>query len=112
MPRHCLTLDLKNDPEKIAAYKNHQQSIWPEVCDSFYASGIRDMEMYLAGNRVIVILDVTEDFSFERKAAMDAGNPRVLEWETLMAGFQDVPEQTDSLRRWTRAERIFDLKLH
>lgn len=110
MPRHCLVLDLQNDPEKIAAYRRYHQSIWPEVRDSFYACGIRDMEIYLAGNHVFMILEVTEDFSFDRKLSMDNANPRVLEWETLMASFQDLAEGADPIRRWRRSERIFDLK--
>ena len=34
MPRYCLTLDLQNDPKKIAEYKRYHEKIWPEIRDS------------------------------------------------------------------------------
>jgi L-rhamnose mutarotase len=110
MPRHCLTLDLQNDPKKIAEYKRYHEKIWPEVRDSLYAAGVRDMEIYLTGTHLFMIMDVADDFSFERKARMDSANPKVMEWEMLMANFQAVPEGADPVRRWTPLERVFDLK--
>ncbi len=110
MPRHCLTLDLQDDPEKIAAYKRHHETIWPEVRNSLFDSGVRDMEIYLAGTHLFMIMDVTDDFSFERKASMDSANPKVLEWEHLMANYQAVPEGADPVKRWAVLEQVFDLK--
>lgn len=111
MPRHCLTLDLQNDPAKIAEYKRHHEKIWPEVRDSLFASGVTDMELYLSGTTLFMIMDVSDDFSFERKAEMDSANPKVMEWENLMGTFMAVPEGADPVRRWTELERVFDLKL-
>lgn len=110
MPRYCLTLDLQNDPAKIAKYKRHHEKIWPEVRDSLYAAGIDDMQIYLAGVHLFMIMDVSDDFSFERKAQMDSSNPKVLEWEELMGNYQAVPEGADPVKRWTILERVFDLK--
>jgi L-rhamnose mutarotase len=109
MPRHCLTLDLKNDPAKIAEYKRHHEKIWPEVRDSLQASGVTGMEIYLLGTRMFMIMDVADSFSFERKAAMDRANPNVQEWEELMARFQVVPEGGDLVRKWQPMEKVFDL---
>ena len=111
MPRYCLTLDLQDDPAKIAEYKRHHEKIWPEVRDSLFAAGIKDMEIYLTGTHLFMIMDVTDEFSFERKAQMDSSNPKVLEWEALMGNFQAVPEGADPVKRWTVLERVFDLKL-
>lgn len=110
MPRHCLTLDLQADPAKIAEYKRHHEKIWPEIRDSLFDSGVRDMEIYLSGTRLLMIMDVADNFSFEKKAAMDSANPRVLEWEALMANFQDVPQGADPVKRWSVMDKIFDLK--
>lgn len=109
MPRHCLTLDLQNDPAKIADYKRYHEKIWPEVRDSLLDSGVTDMEIYLLGTRMFMIMDVAEGFSFDRKAAMDSANPKVLEWEALMANFQAVPEGANPVRRWAPMEKVFDL---
>lgn len=111
MPRYCLTLDLQNDSKKIAEYKRHHEKIWPEVRDSLFAAGVTDMEIYLAGAHLFMIMDTTDDFSFERKAQMDSANPKVLEWEALMGNFQAVPEGADPVKRWSVMERVFDLKL-
>jgi L-rhamnose mutarotase len=109
MPRYCLTLDLQDDPRKIAEYKRHHEKIWPEIRDSLYDSGVTAMEIYLKGTRMFMIMDVSGDFSFEKKAAMDAANPKVLEWEALMANFQAVPPGADPVRRWALMEKVFDL---
>jgi len=109
MPRHCLTLDLRNDPAKIAEYKRYHEKIWPEVRDSLFAAGVKQMEIYLLGTHLFMVMDVASDFSFERKAAMDAANAKVLEWEALMGNFQAVPEGADPVRRWQPVEKVFDL---
>ena len=109
MPRYCLTLDLQDDPKKIAEYKRYHQKIWPEIRDGLFAAGVTGMEIYLVGTRMFMIMDVSDDFSFEKKAAMDAANPRVMEWEALMGNFQAVTEGADPVRRWAVMEKVFDL---
>ncbi len=109
MPRHCLTLDLQDDPAKIADYKRHHEKIWPEVRDSLLAAGVKSMEIYLSGTRMFMIMDVSDDFSLEKKAAMDRANPKVQEWEAMMANFQAVPAGADPVRRWAPMEKVFDL---
>lgn len=109
MPRHCLTLDLKDDAAKIAEYKRHHEKIWPEIRDSLHAAGVTGMEIYLLGTRMFMIMDVAEGFSFERKAEMDRANPKVQEWEALMAQFQAVPEGGDLVKKWQPMEKVFDL---
>ena len=109
MPRYCLTLDLQDDPVKISDYKRYHEKIWPEIRDSLYAAGVKQMEIYLLGTRMFMIMDVDDGFSFEKKARMDSENPKVLEWEALMANFQAVPEGADPVRRWQVMEKVFDL---
>jgi len=109
MPRHCLTLDLQDDPAKIAEYKRYHEKIWPEIRDSLFHAGVINMEIYLNGTHMFMIMEVDDDFSFEKKAAMDAANPKVLEWEALMGNFQAVPQGADPVRRWQPMERVFDL---
>jgi L-rhamnose mutarotase len=111
MPRYCLTLDLQDDPAKIAEYKRHHEKIWPEIRDSLLVAGVTDMEIYLSGTRMFMIMDVNESFSLEKKAALDRANPKVQEWEALMANFQAVPPGADPVRRWAPMEKVFDLAL-
>jgi L-rhamnose mutarotase len=108
--RYCLTLDLKNDPALIAEYKRYHQKIWPEITQSIKDSGIEDMEIYLQGTRMFMIMEVNEGFSFEGKAQADANNPKVQEWEDLMWKFQQSLPEAKPGEKWIRMERIFKLK--
>jgi L-rhamnose mutarotase len=107
--RFCLTLDLKNDPSLIAEYRKYHEKIWPEITESIKNSGIVDMEIYLLGTRMFMIMEVDESFSFEKKAKADRQNPRVQEWEELMLKFQQVLPQAKPGEKWLMMERIFKL---
>lgn len=107
--RFCLTLDLKDDPKLIAEYKRHHEKVWPEIVRSIKDSGIVDMEIYLLGTRLFMIMEVQEDFSFEAKAEADRRNPRVQEWENLMWKFQKAFPDARPGEKWVRMDRIFKL---
>ena len=81
--RYCLTLDLKDDPALIAEYKRYHEKIWPEITKSIRDAGVEDLEIYLFGTRMVMILEVNASFSFEKKAESDRTNPAVQKWETL-----------------------------
>ena len=107
--RYCLALDLKDDPDLIAEYERHHESVWPEVTRSIRDAGIEDMEIYRVGNRLCMVMEVSEDFSFEAKAAADSADPRVLEWEELMWKYQQPLPIAKSGEKWLLMERIFKL---
>jgi L-rhamnose mutarotase len=108
--RFCLTLDLKNNPALIAEYKRYHQKIWPEISQSIENAGIEDMEIYLLGTRMFMIMEVNESFSFEAKAQADRENPKVQEWENLMWKFQQSLPEAEPGEKWMRMERIFKLE--
>ena len=110
MKRYCLTLDLKDDPKLIAEYKRYHQKIWPEITRSIKDAGIEDMEIYLRGTRMFMIMEVNEKFSFEAKKRADELNPKVQEWETLMWRFQQSLPQAKPGEKWLLMERIFSLE--
>jgi L-rhamnose mutarotase len=110
MRRYCLTLNLKDDETAITTYKRYHQKIWPEIRDSIFAAGILDMEIYLLGRRLFMIMEVSDDFSFAVKAAADAANPKVQEWETLMETFQQPLPESKPGQKWVLMERIFSLQ--
>lgn len=110
MQRHCLTLDLRDDPKLIEAYKAHHAEVWPEIIDSIRGSGISDMEIYLLGNRLMMIIEAEDHFSFEKKAEMDADNERVQDWEKLMWQYQQALPMARPGEKWMLMEKIFDLK--
>jgi L-rhamnose mutarotase len=108
--RYCLTLDLKDDPQLIAEYKHYHEKIWPEITLSIKDAGIEDMEIYLLGTRMFMVMEVNEQFSFEAKAQADRKNPKVHEWEELMWKFQEVLPGAKPGEKWLLMEKIFKLE--
>src|ERR1700675_2184780 len=107
--RFCFALDLKDDPALIAEYRKYHEKIWPEITQSIKDSGIEDMEIYLLGTRMFMIMEVNERFSSEAKAQADGKNPKVQEWENLMWKFQQSLREAKPGEKWMRMERIFKL---
>lgn len=107
--RYCLALDLKDDPTLIAEYEHHHEQIWPEIEQSIYQSGITHMEIYRIGNRLFMIMETTEAFSFDHKSRMDADNPTVQAWENLMWRYQQALPMTKPGEKWLLMDRIFKL---
>ena len=107
--RYCLTLDLKDDPQLIAEYKKHHEKIWPEITRSIKDAGIEDLEIYLLGTRMFMIMEVNQNFSFERKVEADRQNPKVQEWEQLMWSFQQPLPEAKPGEKWLLMDRIFKL---
>ncbi|MCX2430187.1 L-rhamnose mutarotase [Pedobacter sp. GR22-10] len=109
MQRYCFTLDLIDNPSLIAEYKKYHEAIWPEIQESITSASVLDMEIYLSGNRLFMIMEVNEDFSFEQKAKADLENPRVQEWETLMWKYQQALPGAQPGEKWRLMDKIFKL---
>jgi len=111
MKRYCLALDLKNDAALIAEYEHWHKSenIWPEIKESILISGITDMQIYRLHDRLFMIMDTDDTFSFDRKAGMDAANPKVQEWEAFMWKFQQPFLFAKAGEKWMLMDQIFDL---
>ena len=109
--RHCFALDLKDDLTLIEEYKKYHTpaGIWSEIVDSIKSSGIDALDIYLVGNRLFMIMDVTEKFSFEAKQAADISNPSVVAWEKLMLEFQQQLPWAKGDEKWLLMEQIFTL---
>lgn len=109
MQRHCLALDLKNDPKLIEEYKAYHRAVWPQILASIREAGIRVLDIYHTGNRLFMILEAEDDFSFEKKSALDAGNEKVQQWEELMWQFQQALPGAKPGEKWRLMEKIFSL---
>jgi len=107
--KYCLALDLKNGDELIAEYERYHQKVWPEIIDSIKDSGITGLEIYRVGNRLFMIMETDETFSFERKNEMDNSNAKVQEWENLMWKYQQALPGTQPGEKWMLMKKIFDL---
>ncbi|HYH02044.1 MAG TPA: L-rhamnose mutarotase, partial [Bacillota bacterium] len=108
--RYCLALDLRDNPALIEEYENYHREVWPEILAGIRDSGIENMEIYRTGNRLFMIMEVADHFTFDKKAAADAANPRVQEWETLMWKFQQPLAWAKPGEKWMLMKKIFQLK--
>lgn len=109
MAKYCLALDLKDDPQLIAEYEKYHELIWPEIYASITGSGITGLEIYRCFNRLFMIMETDASFSFDKKGAADAANPKVQEWEDLMWKYQQALPGAKPGEKWVLMNKIFDL---
>jgi L-rhamnose mutarotase len=110
LKRHVLTLDLREGPGVVDAYRAHHDAIWPEVRASLLRIGIRSLEIYLLDRRLVMILETDDDFDRSARFAEHvASDPRCAEWETLMKTFQQAPPGAPPGVLWTPMEPVFRL---
>lgn len=111
MTRHCLLLDLVDDADLIAEYRRWHAPGGPPaaVNASIRGADIREMEIWQAGDRLVMIMEAGPAFDPAAKAAGDASDPDVQAWETLMNKFQKrLPFAPDGVK-WVAAEQIYAL---
>ncbi len=109
MARYCLAVDLKNDAALIQEYENWHKNVWPEVIDSIKGAGITQMEIYRVFNRLFMIMETNDSFSFEQKKQADEANEKVMEWESLMNNFQQAIPGTQPGEKWVLMDKVFEL---
>lgn len=109
--RYCQTLDLKNDPELIAAYRqlHSKEHIWKETLEAIHSVGILEMEIYLCGTRLFMIIETPADFDWDTAMKKMATMPKQKEWEALTARYQQTDPGAASAEKWKLMERIFYL---
>lgn len=109
--RYCQTLDLRNDPALIAEYKrlHGPEGIWPEILEGIKRAGVLEMEIYLLGTRLFMIVDLPADRSWDDVMSCMAQQPRQTEWEALTARFQQAVAGARSEEKWQLMQRIFHL---
>lgn len=111
MKKYCFALDLKEDENLIAQYEHWHRSenAWPEITASIKKAGILNMEIYRTGNRLFMIMEASDDFSFEQKALADNQNIKVQEWENLMLQFQQALPWAKPNEKWVLMNKIYQL---
>jgi L-rhamnose mutarotase len=110
MKRYCLALDLIDDPIRIAEYEEIHKAVRPEILLSIEKSGILSMEIFRTGNRMFMLMETNVDFSFADKAAADASDPKVQEWEELMWTYQQALPGAKPGEKWVLLDSIFSFR--
>ncbi len=108
---HYLLCDLKDDAGLIAEYEQHHApgNTWPEVTASIRAAGITSMQLFRAGNRLLMVMTTDASYSPERQSALNAAVPEVAAWEALMDRYQQRLPFADRGVKWVPMHCIFDL---
>lgn len=109
--RYCQMLSLKDDPELIAEYrKRHAQGkVWSETLAAIREVGILEMEIYILGTQLFMIVETPLDFDWETAMARMATLPRQAEWEEYMSIFQQADPGASSAEKWQLMDRMFHL---
>lgn len=109
--RYCQTLDLRDNPALIAEYRrlHSEQGVWREILDGIRSVGILEMEIYLLGTRLFMIVETAPDFDWTSAMARLATLPRQAEWEELTGRYQQALPGASSAEKWKLMERIFHL---
>ena len=109
--RYVQFLEISNDPELIAQYRkwHSEEYSWKEIRDGIRQVGILEMELYIIGNRLAMIVDTPADFNWQEAMDRLATLPRQAEWEAFVARFQGCSADACSDEKWQQTERIFQL---
>lgn len=104
-------LELHDDPDLITEYKywHRNENRWPEIPAGIRSVGILDMEIYILGNRLFMIVETPLDFNWDEAFGLLATLDRQAEWEEFVARFQLTRPGASSAEKWTLMERIFSL---
>lgn len=109
--RYCKILQLQDNPELIKKYKEVHApgNVWPVVTKGIREVGILDMEIYINGTTVFMIMDTVPDFDHDKAMKELAAKPMQKEWEEYVSQFQQAGEKSATPEKWELAERIFEL---
>ncbi len=109
--RYCQTLQLKDDPQLIEEYKywHRSENAWKEVITGIEEVGILEMEIYISGNILFMIVEVSDDFDWNKQMAKLATLPRQAEWEEFVSKYQKTTAQASSDEKWQMMDQIFRL---
>ena len=109
--RFVQTLTLNSNEEARREYiKWHSpEHNWKEIRNGIREVGIIEMEIYILGNTVVMIVDAPEDFDWGKAMARLATLPRQAEWEAFVSQFQGCNANATSDEKWQMMQRIFYL---
>ena len=109
--RYCKTLQLKDEPSLIQEYKklHTKGNAWPEITQGMKDVGIIDMEIYLDGTTLFMIMDTLEELDHEKAMTTIATLPRQAEWEARVSKYQKTSPDSSAREKWKLIERIFKM---
>jgi L-rhamnose mutarotase len=112
MRRQYFALDLKDDPVLIAEYEDWHRAgkIWPDIVASLSASGVKELEIFRCGDRLMMVIEAPDDFSMQSRAALENASARMQAWEKLMWRFQRPLPFAKPNEKWVPMRCVFSLQ--
>jgi len=100
--RMVMTLEIRQDPALRDAYiqVHRPENIWKEITQNMDTMGIKDMELFLLGHRVFLLMDVPPGFDMDQEAERWGKLPREQEWQNHVAQFQKVTPEGKIEEKW------------
>ena len=109
--RHVFTVNLKEGPGIVETYTRHHRDVWPEVQASLRQVGVQQMDIYLLGRRLFMVVEMREGLDYRTAfASHRSSSRRVAEWEHLMKSLQDPPPEAQAGEWWAAMEQVFQLE--
>ncbi len=111
--RYVQFLEISDDPELVAQYRkwHSEEYNWKEVRDGIRAVGILEMEIYILGSKLVMVVDAPADFEWDEAMNRLATLPRQAEWEAFVSQFQGCSAEARSDEKGRPMERMFRLYL-
>ena len=109
--RYCRMLDLKDDAELIRKYRYYhsEEGVWKEVIEGIRSVGILEMEIYIAGNHLFMIVETAQDFDWDAAMTKLGNMPEQQRWEQFVSAFQETGDKSDTPEKWVMMDRMFHL---
>jgi L-rhamnose mutarotase len=109
--RHVFTLNLKDDPAIVDAYRRHHRAVWPEVQASLRRVGVEQMDIYLLGRRLVMVVEMRDGRDYrDAFRAHASSSQRVAEWERLMKSLQEPAAEAGAGEWWAVMKPVFHLE--
>lgn len=109
--RHVFTLNLKDDPAVVDAYRRHHRAVWPEVQASLRGVGVEQMDIYLLGRRLVMVVEMRDGRDYrDAFRAHASSSQRIAEWERLMKSLQEPVAEAGAGEWWAAMEPVFHLE--
>jgi L-rhamnose mutarotase len=104
-----LTLNLQDNPDKIAEYRRAHQAVWPAVTHRLREVGVQRMQIFFRGTRLFMYLVTDDAFDPARDFARINDDPISARWNALMAELQARAPEANPDEWWAAMELVFDM---
>ncbi|MGF6849185.1 L-rhamnose mutarotase [Chitinophaga sp. W3I9] len=104
LQEHVFVVNIVHDPQKLKAYLDYHQHIWPEVEAGFKKAGYRKITLYRYDYLLVMTISVPAgaDLGQMGKTA-ESYDKRCAEWNRLMDGYQTGVAGAGQHEKWVEA---------